>query len=187
MSKVVDSVIRPFELSDATSFLEAVHASIHELSYWMPWCTPDYRMEDAESWMRFCQAAWDGRSEFPLGIFDRSSGKVIGGTGINQINKTHRVGNIGYWVSTPFVGCGVATEAARRSAMLGFRELGFARLEIVALTHNLASQGVARRVGAVCEGVARNRLFFQGKPHDAVMFSLVPADLEDGAGDGLAA
>jgi ribosomal-protein-serine acetyltransferase len=182
MSKSIDIVVRPFEFSDAGSFLAAVKTSTAELGYWMPWCTPEYGLEDAQSWMRFCEAAWSERSEFPLGIFDGSSGEVIGGTGINQINKTHRVGNIGYWVSTPFIGRGVATEAARRSAMLGFGELGFTRLEIVALTHNLASQRVAARVGAVRECVARNRLFFHGQPHDAFMFSLVPDDLHKGHG-----
>lgn len=176
-------VVRPFDPSDAESFLAAVKASVRELAYWMPWCTPGYGLADAKAWMSFCQNAWREETEFPLGVFDSSSGEVIGGTGINQINKTHKIGNIGYWVSTPFVGQGVATEAARRSAMLAFGNLGFGRLEIVALTHNFASQRVASRVGAVREGVARNRLHFQGLPHDAVMFSLVPSDLKRTAGE----
>lgn len=177
MPQVSDIVVRPFESSDASSFLAAVQASIPELNAWMPWFTPNYGLADAQGWMSFCQQAWRDKAEFPLGIFDGSSGHVIGGTGINQINKTHRVGNIGYWVSTPWVGRGVATQAARRSAVLGFEQLGFGRLEIVVLTNNLASQRVASRMGAVREGVARNRLHFQGRQHDAVMFSLVPGDL----------
>lgn len=181
----INIVVRPFKRTDADSFLAAVMASVTELAPWMPWCTPDYGLEEARAWMEFCEAAWHEKSEFPLGIFDPSTGQVIGGTGINQINRIHRVGNIGYWVSRPFIGRGVATEAARRSAVLGFTELGFRRLEIVTQMDNLASQRVASRVGAVREGVVRNRLQIEGRSHDAVMFSLIPSDLEKhGGGNG---
>jgi len=170
-------IVRPFEPSDALSLLAAVRSSLPELSYWMPWCDADYALHDAEAWISFAQAAWANASEFPLGIFDRSSGEVIGGTGVNHINKAYRIGNIGYWVSTPFTGRGIATLAARHAALMGFRELGLTRLEIAALTHNLASQRVAEHLGAARECIARNRLYFQGKPHDAVVFSLVPSDV----------
>lgn len=170
-------IVRPFEPSDAPSFLAAVKASLPELTYWMPWCKESYGINDAEAWISFAQTAWDNRSEFPLGIFDASNGEVIGGTGVNHINKSDRIGNIGYWISTPFVGQGIATSAARYAADLGFAELGLTRQEIIALTHNLASQRVAERLGAMRECVARNRLYLQGKPHDAVVFSLVRDDL----------
>ena len=87
------------------------------------------------------------------------------------------MGNIGYWVGTPYVGRGVAQFAAKQAAYLGFNELGLSRLEIVALTHNLASQRVAEALGATRECVARNRLYFKGAPHDAVVYSLIPSDV----------
>ncbi|AYR26981.1 GNAT family N-acetyltransferase [Herbaspirillum rubrisubalbicans] len=126
--------------------------------------------------MQFTQEAWLNRTEFPLGIFEAKTGSVVGGTGINQINKAYRVGNIGYWVSTPHVGRGVARFAAKQAALLGFGELGLTRLEIITLTHNTASQRVAASLGASRECQARNRLYFQGAPHDAVVYSLVPKD-----------
>lgn len=151
-----------------------VRASLPELAEWMPWCTLDYAIADAEAWIRFTQACWEDRSEFPLGVFEVESGQVVGGTGINQINRAHRIGNIGYWVSSPHQGRGVARFAARQAAMLGFGELGLARLEIVTLPHNLASQRVAEAVGATRECVARNRLQIRGQAHDAVVYSLTP-------------
>lgn len=112
-----------------------------------------------------------------MGVFDSATGQVIGGTGVNQINKAYRIGNLGYWVSTPHTGRGVARAAACQAAALGFAELGLTRIEIVALTHNKASQRVALSIGTTQECVARNRLYFQGKPHDAFVYSLVPSDL----------
>ncbi|MFN5340025.1 MAG: GNAT family N-acetyltransferase, partial [Burkholderiales bacterium] len=103
-------------------------------------------------------------------------GKVVGGTGVNHINKDYRTGNIGYWVSSRYTGKGIARFAACKSAVLGFEELGLTRLEIVVLTHNKASARVAEALGARFECEARNRLYFQGRPHNAFVYSLVPGD-----------
>ena len=178
MPASVEYFTRRLQPEDAPSFLFAVRASLPGLAQWLPWCKEDYALEDAAAWIGFTQAAWSSRSEFPLGIFESGSGSVVGGTGVNQINNVHRIGNIGYWVSTPHTGRGVAKLAARQAALLGFGELGLARLEIVALTTNLASQRVAQGIGATLECTARNRLHFQGQPHDAVVYSLTPEDTQ---------
>jgi RimJ/RimL family protein N-acetyltransferase len=182
MSADSEYLVRRLELSDAPSMFTSVRASLAELVYWMPWCKEDYAIEDAESWIRYTQEAWSKRSEFPLGIFEVSTGFVVGGTGVNQINRANRIGNVGYWVSTPHTGRGVARFAAKRAAMLGFGELCLTRLEIVALTHNLPSQKVAESLGATRECQARGRLYFQGKPHDAIVYSLLPQDTTVWAG-----
>ncbi len=172
--------VRRFEESDAPSLYAAVEASLEELVDWMPWCRRDYALADARAWIDFTQKAWSEKTEFPLGIFETSTGSVVGGTGINQINTACRSGNIGYWVSTPHTGRGVARYAALQAALIGFGELGLTRLEIVTLPHNVASQRVAVSLGATRECEARNRLYFHGTPHDAVVFSLIPEDVAAG-------
>lgn len=167
---------RPFRPSDAASFLAAVQTSLPGLAQSMPWCKVDYALEDAVAWIAFTQAAWSGSTEFPLGIFESATGAVVGGTGINQINKAHRIGNIGYWVSTPHTGRGVAKLAAKQAALLGFGELGLTRLEIVALKDNVASQRVAQGIGATFECIARNRLHAHGEAREAAVYSLTPED-----------
>lgn len=169
--------VRPFKPSDDQSFLAAVLASFNELNYWLPWCHENYALADAQAWIAMCEDSWRSETAYPLGIFDAESGQVIGGAGINQIDKTYCIGEVGYWVSTPYTNRGVAQFAARQTAEMGFQKLGLTRLEIIVLTHNLASQRVAESIGAVRECVARNRIYFQDKPHDAVVYSLVPGDL----------
>ncbi len=169
--------VRRLEPSDAASLFQVVSESLTELNDRFPWCKLDYALNDAVSWISYTQTAWLTRTEFPLGIFSAATGQVIGGTGISQINKPSRIGNIGYWVGTPYVGRGIARFAARQAALLGFGELGLTRLEIVALTHNTASQRVAQAIGATRECLARNRLYFQEKPHDAIVYSLLPSDI----------
>ncbi len=170
-------LVRPLKPGDTNSLFDVVRASLAELNYSLPWCKLDYAIEDAAAWISYSQSAWQNRNEFPLGVFDAASGQVIGAAGISQINRLSCVGNIGYWVGTPYVGRGVARFAAKQAAQLGFGELGLTRLEIVTLTQNRASQRVAEAVGATRECIARNRLYFQGKPHDAVVYSLIPSDV----------
>jgi RimJ/RimL family protein N-acetyltransferase len=72
----------------------------------------------------------------------------------------------------------VATVAALLAASFGFTKLALQRIEIVAAVGNVASQRVAERAGAKREGVLRNRLLLHGRAVDAVMYSLIPADLQ---------
>ena len=177
MPQAPKCTVRRFQPADAPSFYDAVRESINELAYWMPWCSKDYSLSDAEAWMQTTSDMWRSGAEYPLGIFDATTGAGLGGTGVNEISRTYSIGNIGYWVSSKRTGQGIARFAARQSVVLGFGELGLTRLEIVVLTHNKASQRVAESVGAKLECEARNRLYFQGSPHSAFVYSLVPEDL----------
>src|SRR5437773_976393 len=118
-----------------------------------------------------------GDEWYSFAVLDQSSGRFLGGVGINFINRVHQFANLGYWVRTSAAGRGVATRATRLAARFGFQALGLNRIEIVAAVDNIASQRVAERAGAVREGILRHRLSINGVPHDAVLFSLVAGDL----------
>jgi ribosomal-protein-serine acetyltransferase len=51
------------------------------------------------------------------------------------------------------------------------------RIEILVPTENPASVRVAEKAGAKKEGILRNRLVLHDCPQDAVMYSLIAADL----------
>ena len=170
-------LVRPFNAADANSLHAAVLASINELCYWMPWCHPGYSLAEAKAFIEYTESAWANGVEYPLGVFDVGSGEVIGGTGLNHINRAYKIANLGYWVCSPRAGRGIARTAARFAAEIGFQDLQFTRLEIVVLTNNHASQKVAHAVGARLESTARNRLYFQGSPREAFVNALIPTDL----------
>lgn len=175
-----DILVRPLTMDDAPALYEAVRGSIGSLSLLFPWCHPAYSLSDSETWIAHCLDAWERRTEFPLGIFGSDSGKVLGGTGLNHIHPLHRCANLGYWVGEPHRGQGIATRAVALAVSMGFEDLGFVRLEIVALPHNRSSQRVAEKLGATRETVARNRVMFQGRPAAAVVYSLIPDDMAAG-------
>jgi len=65
----------------------------------------------------------------------------------------------------------------RLCAQFGFTELHLKRLEILTAAGNVRSQHVAEKAGAMREGMLRQRLNIGDVWHDAVLFSLLPADL----------
>ena len=165
--------LRPPTARDVDAIYAAVCESLPELVTWMTWCHPGYARGETSDWVRHAEQARTGGTEHGFLIVDRREGRVLGGCGLNALDRANRGANLGYWVRSSATGRGVATRAATQVADFGFAELGLDRIEIIAATGNLRSQHVAARVGAVREGVLRRRLLVNDVSHDAVVFSLI--------------
>ena len=148
-----------------------------ELSLWMPWCHAGYSLEESRTWVESRAEAWAKGIEYDFAITDCKDGILLGGCGLNQIDSACLWANLGYWVKSSRTGTGIASSAALLVAHFGFDELRLNRIEIVVATGNKASQRVAEKIGAVREGVMRNRLVVHDMVYDAVLFSLIPGDL----------
>jgi ribosomal-protein-serine acetyltransferase len=169
-------LIRPYRAEDTSAVYEAVRESIKEISVWMPWCHPDYAIEETTAFITSREEAWTNDREYTFGIFDAGTKKFLGSTGLNFVNRVHNCANLGYWVRSSCTGRGVASRAARLAARYGLGHLGFQRIEILAAVGNLPSQRAAEKAGALREAVLRKRLLVKGEPQDAVLYSLVAED-----------
>ena len=171
-------VARTYRDEDAPLLFEAVSESIAEVSPWLPWCHEDYSIEESRQFVRSRNSAAQGDEHYSFAVFQRDNPRrLLGGVGLNFINRVHQVANLGYWVRTSAAGRGLTSRAARLVAQFGFEQLGLQRIEILTVVPNIASQRVAEKLGAVREGVLRKRLLIRGEPQDAIMFSLVREDL----------
>ena len=169
--------IRPYRVTDVILVYEGVRESISEISPWLPWCHPDYSMEDSAAWVLSRDEAWANAVEHSFVITHSQTGAFLGTVGLNYFNRDHQFANLGYWVRSSRTGRGVATTATLLAARFGLQVLGLHRIEILAAVGNRASQRVAEKAGAKKEGLLRNRLSIRGLPHDAVMYSLIASDL----------
>ena len=170
-------LIRPYTKADIERLFEAAHESVAEISPWMEWCHPGYSIVESREWVGKQDGAWEKGTDYNFTIVDPRDGRYLGGCGLNGLNHGNKLANLGYWVRTSRTKQGVASAATRLLAGFGFKELGLRRIEIVVAVENKASQRVADKAGATREGVLRNRLFYYDKPHDVVMFSLIPSDI----------
>jgi RimJ/RimL family protein N-acetyltransferase len=170
-------LIRPLEPADRLSLCQAVAESLDTVGRWMSWCHPAYSIQDADQFITLCLTNWRAGADREFGIFDATSGEVLGCTGINQINSVNHFANLGYWVRASRTGQGVASTAANLVARFAFTEMQLLRLEVVVRLENATSRRVAEKMGCKLEGTARQRLLFRGTPHDAAVYSLLANDL----------
>jgi RimJ/RimL family protein N-acetyltransferase len=164
-------LLRPAEMKDAKQMFAAVRESMNELGAWIPW---NYSLGESKNWIKTCQKGRKDGTAYDFAITDARDGTILGDCGLNDIRKSDKTANLDYWVRTGRVKHGIATAAALLLADFGFKELKLNRIEILAAVENQASLRVAEKVGAVREGILRNRLLLHGKIHDAVIFSLIP-------------
>jgi RimJ/RimL family protein N-acetyltransferase len=170
-------LLRPWSPEDAPALCEAVRESVQSVGRWLPWCHASYGLEDAQAWIGQCRAGWMADEHFAFGVFERSTGILLGSVGLNQRNLVHHSASMGYWVRQSRQGRGVARRAARLAARFGFETLELIRIEIVALPDNHASRRTAEQAGARFEAIARHRVWTRGEARDAAVYALLPGDL----------
>jgi RimJ/RimL family protein N-acetyltransferase len=147
----------------AAGFISTTDPSSEELGTW-------------QDWMTALNKGWENDQEYFFQVIEVSTNQVVGGVFLNHVARQYQMANLGYWVRTSRIGEGIATEAAKQAARYTFDRLGFQRLEIVVEIGNMPSLKVAEKIGAVQEGLLRNRGNLHGSPCDAYMHSLIPSD-----------
>jgi len=169
--------LRPYRMSDSKESFTAIKESTAEISVWLPFAHKDYSLKENHAWVKQRPADWKKGKGYEFAILDAKDGRIIGGCGLNGIDRLNKKANLGYWVRTSDTGRGVAPAATLLLAKWGFEVLKLNRIEISVATGNARSLRVAEKVGAKREGVLRNRIVIGDKAHDAVMHSLIPGEV----------
>ena len=167
--RVDDLVLRPWAEEDVPALVELCNDA--EIARWISAMPSPYTEDDARAFVRGEVLPEVDHLAIELGDV------VVGAIGL-AISEANQRGIIGYWIGAPARGHGVCTRALVLLCGWAFAELELGRLELVTDPDNLASQRVAEKAGFRREGVLRSYLVDRdGRLRDAVMFSLLPADL----------
>jgi ribosomal-protein-serine acetyltransferase len=170
-------ILRPYRSDDITETYRAIRESLAELSPWLQFAHEDYSLKETRDWIKKRPKEWQQGITYDFTMLDARDGTVLGGCGLNAIDRPNGRANLGYWVRTSRTGQGIAATATRLLARWGFEKLKLKRIEILVATTNKGSLRVAEKAGAKKEGILRNRLNINDKAHDAVMHSLIPGDI----------
>ncbi|HVF77460.1 MAG TPA: GNAT family N-acetyltransferase, partial [Solirubrobacteraceae bacterium] len=107
-----------------------------------------YGEDDARAYL---QRVADGRAAGTSASFaivgDGDPGALLGTAGLNVIDWAARAADVGYWLTAPVRGHGLATRAVELLVVWAFDSLGLERLDLRAHEENHASQAVAARTG----------------------------------------
>jgi RimJ/RimL family protein N-acetyltransferase len=108
----------------------------------------------------------DAAGDVPLGLVNL------------QFGEDEEVAGLAVSVFPHARGRGVASKALRLGASWGLRELGLRRVFAEAAADNEASIRAIEKAGFQREGLLRAHCKTHGQPHDCVMFSLLPGDID---------
>jgi ribosomal-protein-serine acetyltransferase len=170
-------ILRAPQPGDGTALNEAVCESLDTLRPWMPWAQAAPSLDESEAYCRRQHAHYTLRAELPLFIFERSTddgeGRLVGATGLHNLDWTVRRFEIGYW-RRGRERRGEITEAVVALSRMAFDTLQARRVEIRMDENNRASRRVAERAGFTFEGLLRNdTLTPQGEPRNTRVYSRV--------------
>jgi ribosomal-protein-serine acetyltransferase len=170
-------LLRPYRAGDGQALWEAVDESREHVLPWLPWAGQHTAPADSEAWVRKSQAKWILREDLGMGVWERETGRYLGGIGLHRIDWDVPAFEIGYWLRRTAVGHGYITEAVRLLCRCAFEELAANRVLICCGAGNHRSAAVPQRLGFVSEGCMRNyKRDTDGTLYDMLMFSMTPQD-----------
>lgn len=169
--------LRPYTTKDLPDVHSAIVESSEAVAPWLPDLLGGLDPAGLEQWLAAQARDRVLGTSFHFAIVAAADGAFLGGCGLTNLNRRHQFANLYYWVRTSATGQGAACAAVRQLARLAFETLALERVEIVVDVRNGPSLRAAEKAGAKREGVLRRRLRTGEAQSDAVMFSLIPADL----------
>lgn len=172
-------IVRPWAEGDTAGLWDAIDSSREHLEAWMPWVDRYRNPDDALEYCRRSPARWLLRDDLPVAIVERTTGQIVGGSGIHRPDWTYRLFEIGYWLRADAEGHGYASETVQLLTRLAFDELDANRVELRIDTRNVRSLRVAERLGFVLEGTLRRKMPAPGgEPTDMHVLALLPEEYQ---------
>ena len=144
--------LRHWRLSDAPAVVRALADGT--VARWLPVPVP-YGPEQAEQFLgQVVPAERESGAALALAVVDAGDGTLLGAVALHP-EPQFAIAEVGYWTVPAARGRGVAGRAALLLARWGVRELGLARVSLLADVDNTASQRVAEKAGFAYEGALR--------------------------------
>lgn len=166
-------LLRPLEISDASSLAAAYRRNREHLAPWEP-------ARDDEFFSTAGQTAvlkgkldlYEQGTEVPWVL--TAGQKILGMIILSGIVRGPFLNaNLGYWVDELCTGKGIASGAVAAVVSMAADELGLHRIQAATLAHNAASQAVLKRSGFERIGVAPSYLQIAGEWQDHVLFQRI--------------
>ena len=144
--------LRHWRRSDAPDLVRAMRDGT--VARWLPVPLP-YDPEHAEHFLgQVVPAERESGAALAVAVVDAADGRLLGAASLRP-QPRNALAEVGYWTAPEARGRGVAGRAALLLARWGVRELGLARVSLLADVDNTASQRVAEKAGFAHEGVLR--------------------------------
>jgi RimJ/RimL family protein N-acetyltransferase len=151
-------LLRPYRPGDGAAYVQMYHDNQDHLREFMSVELRDMVTEhEAEGQIRRMTRLWRAGRLFIFGVWERDSGRYVGETYLADADWTVPCIELGYFTVAVLTRQGYAAEAGRAVVQFAFERLAVGRVELYCASDNLASAGVAERIGFTFEGRQRQR------------------------------
>jgi ribosomal-protein-alanine N-acetyltransferase len=167
-------ILRAWEEKDIDDLVEGLNNL--EVSKWMGLVPYPYTLKIAADWIASCQKLSHDEQNYEWAIVLKSENKVIGGTGLSDIDAAQgTAGRGGIWLNSNYHGYGYGTEAFNCRLDFAFNTLGLRRVSNGFLVGNQCSQKMQEKLGYKIEGLKRQAYLCvaDGQIKDEVMTGLL--------------
>ena len=177
-------VIRSYDVGDGAAHAEAVTASYDHLREYMEWAKPRHSIMESELLCRRFRAQYLLRQDFVLGVFDRRSASLVGGTGFHLRGRplATQYAEIGMWIHALHAGRGLGTRVLVALLQWGFRDWAWERIEWRCDEANAASIRVAEKAGMELEARLRNDATPTGHRRNTLIYTAQRSEWNAGTG-----
>ncbi len=137
--------------------------------------------EKFEEFINYSIAEAKTGKEFTFSIFDRTSGRAVGGTSFLDIQPASRSLEIGRtWISKNLQGTGFNAECKYLLLEYCFEVLKLIRVFFKTDSNNIRSQKAMEKIGAKYEGILRNHMIREdGKFRHSAYYSIIDSEWEE--------
>lgn len=172
-NRLLVRVARP---GDGLMFNDAILESEDQLKRWLGWVNPLPSLQESEASCRRAYARYLLNEDLMAFLIEKTSGRLVGGSGLHNANWRLRQFEMGYWGRTSALGAGLITEGVVALAEHALHALGASRVFLTTDEKNSASWRLAERAGFQLEGTLRNeRLNLQGEFRNTRVYSRIPS------------
>jgi ribosomal-protein-alanine N-acetyltransferase len=162
--------ILPTDLDDV--FAYASNPAVPKYLLWYPHPNKDYTAR----YLREVDRRYKKAQYYDWAITLTDSGKMIGTCGFTSFDLPNNSAEVGYVLSAPYWGQGIAPEALRAVITFGFEALELNRIEAHFIPENQSSRRVLEKCMMRPEGVRREAMYVKGGYVDIETYAMTARD-----------
>lgn len=169
-----NAVIAKLTRDHAQDLYDLTWSNREYLREWLPWLD---QIQSCDDTMKFIEStikesSSGGAQNFAI-LYE---GAICGVAGFHEINKEHRIGSIGYWLTQNHTGKGIVTEVTKELLNIGFNEFKLNKIEIRCAEGNIKSRAIPERLGFTYEATLRQCEWLYSKYVNHVIYSMLAAE-----------
>ncbi|MFA5993059.1 MAG: GNAT family protein [Candidatus Pacearchaeota archaeon] len=171
-------ILREWNKKDINDIIEG--ANNLNVSKWMALLPYPYTRKDAEWWVNYCieNAKKKDKKSYEFAIELKSEKKVIGGIGLNNIDKFNGIAGGGIWINEKYHHLGYGSEAFGAQLKFAFEKLKLRKIEHGFFKGNPSSFKMQKKFGFKIEGMRRKAVKSKatGRIHDEYITGLLKTE-----------